>query len=198
MSIQNIITNIQEHGGIQRKSKFSVNFVVDCLTDDGGLRTVVERNLNSDELEFFIPPTQVLFGGRKIELMADRLTGPGSGRLVPINPDFSSQYGVMMTFPIEQDFKQFNFFNKWFRHLTVDSQRGAPTFANFYDNCARNGIIQVNYLNYNGEPVCGFTFEEAYPVQITQLSLDATPNSGTATYDILFNYRRYVVNLPTG
>lgn len=198
MSIQNIITNIQEHGGIQRKSKFSVNFFVECSTDDGDLLTVVERDLTSDELKFFIPPTQVLFGGRKIELMADRLTGPGSGRLVPINPDFSSQYGVMMTFPIEQDFAQFNFFNKWFRHLAVDSQQGAPTFANFYDNCARNGSIEINYLNYNGELVCKFTFEEAYPVQITQFSLDATPNSGTATYDILFNYRRYVVSLPTG
>jgi len=193
MSIQQIVQNIKDHGGIQRKSKFSVFFEVECNTDDDGLETKVENKLSSDDLTSFLPPIEVLFGGRKLELMADRLTGPGSGRLIPINPDFTSQYGLMMTFPIEQDFKQFKFFDKWFRHLAVDSQAGAPTFANFYNNCARNGTITVNFLNYNGELACKFIFEEAYPVQITQVELNATPNSGPATYDILFNYRRYVM-----
>ncbi len=72
------------------------------------------------------------------------------------------------------------------------------TTAAFYDECAKKGTVIVNALTYNGDKACTFTFKEAFPVRMLPFDLDSIPNSGNLTFDVIFNFRRYTVDVVRG
>ena len=134
---------------------------------------------------------------RTVELISDQMSGPGSGRTVPINPSFESKSGLLMKFPIDKNWTIYKLLNKWIRTLANDGSSvddNALTSANFYDNCARNGRIVIRGLSYNGDPNCTITFYEAFPVVITPIDFKAEPNNGISMFDVIFAYRNFRVS----
>ena len=185
MTPQQLITLIADHNGIQRKNKFSVTF---NNTDCNGVA------LDSEEA---IPAIYMNIGQRGVELTPDRMTGPGIGRNIPTNPTFESDKGLLLRFPIEQDWKTYKLINDWLGNLAItNSGLGNVTAARYYDNCAKNGTVIVNAETYNGTSACTFTFNEAFPALILPIDFDAEANTGNSTFDVIFNFRTYSVIIP--
>jgi len=189
MTPNEIIQRIANHNGIQRKNKFSVTFQTECLGD------VISSE--EDDLES-IPAIYMNIGQRGVELTPDRMTGPGIGRNIPTNPTFESDKGLLLRFPIEQDWKTYKIVNDWIGKLAPINEFDSElvTAANYYDDCAKNGIVTVVAETYNGIPACTFTFNEAFPALILPLDFDAEVNSGNSTFDVIFNFRTYTITLP--
>lgn len=188
MTPSQIIQRIASHNGIQRKNKFSVTFQTTCL----GLNISSEGDLQS------IPAIYMNIGQRGVELTPDRMTGPGIGRNIPTNPTFESDKGLLLRFPIEQDWRTYKTINDWIGKLAVTNAGSfnITTAANYYDACAKNGTVIVKAETYNGIPACTFTFNEAFPALILPLDFDAEVNSGNSTFDVIFNFRTYTITLP--
>jgi hypothetical protein len=186
MTPNQIIQRIANHNGIQRKNKFSVTFRTICLGD--------EISSEGDDLES-IPAIYMNIGQRGVELTPDRMTGPGIGRNIPTNPTFESDKGLLLRFPIEQDWRTYKTVNDWIGKLAPINEFDSElvTAANYYDDCAKNGIITVVAETYNGIPACTFTFNEAFPALILPLDFDAEVNSGNSTFDVIFNFRTYTI-----
>jgi len=189
MTPNEIIQRIANHNGIQRKNKFSVTFQTTCLGD--------EISSEGDDLES-IPAIYMNIGQRGVELTPDRMTGPGIGRNIPTNPTFESDKGLLLRFPIEQDWRTYKTINDWIGKLAPINEFDSElvTAANYYDDCAKNGIVTVVAETYNGSAACKFTFNEAFPALILPLDFDAEVNSGNSTFDVIFNFRTYTITLP--
>jgi hypothetical protein len=186
MTPNQIIQRIANHNGIQRKNKFSVTFQTTCLGD--------EISSEGDDLES-IPAIYMNIGQRGVELTPDRMTGPGIGRNIPTNPTFESDKGLLLRFPIEQDWRTYKTVNDWIGKLAPINEFDSElvTAANYYDDCAKNGIVTVVAETYNGSAACTFTFNEAFPALILPLDFDAEVNSGNSTFDVIFNFRTYTI-----
>ena len=184
MTPNQIIQTITDHNGIQRKNKFSVSFSTKCMGE----------NISTVELNP-IPAIYMNIGQRGIELTPDRMTGPGIGRNVPTNPTFESDKGLLLRFPVEQDWSTYKAIHRWLTNLTTTSGGVSQkvTAANYYDSCAKNGIVTVKAETYNGTTACTFTFREAFPALIVPLDFDSEVNSGNLTYDVIFNFRTYTI-----
>jgi len=182
MTPDQLIARISEHNGIQRKNRFSVDFTSDC---GEGIDSV-----NS------VPAIYTNFGNRGVELTPDRNTGPGLGRNIPTNPTYESDKGLLIRFPIEQDWATYKSIQKWFDSLATEDAGGFGklTAVKYYDECAKTGQVTVKALTYNGTIACTFTFFEAFPAVILPIDFDAEPNAGNATYDVIFNFRYYEVS----
>jgi hypothetical protein len=193
MTPQQLISLIADHNGIQRKNKFSVTF--NCTNCNGVV-------LNSQDS---IPAIYMNIGQRGVELTPDRMTGPGIGRNIPTNPTFESDKGLLLRFPIEQDWKTYKLINDWLGNLAITTagqgsgqpESGTVTAARYYDDCAKNGTVTVKAERYNGNVACTFTFTEAFPALILPIDFDAEANTGNSTFDVIFNFRTYSVTLPT-
>lgn len=179
MTPQDIINLIGSKNGIQRKNKFSVTFSANCNT------------FSIDQGSRILPAIYMNFGQKGVELTPDRLTGPGLGRNIPTNPTYESSQGLLIRFPIEQDWFNYKLIQNWLNALTPGST--VVTAAQYYDNCAKTGKVFVNALTYNGNNACVFEFNEAFPVNILPLEFDSSPDSGNATFDVIFNFRTYTV-----
>ena len=186
MTPDQIIQRIANHNGIQRKNKFSVTFETTCLGD--------EISSEGDDLES-IPAIYMNIGQRGVELTPDRMTGPGIGRNIPTNPTFESDKGLLLRFPIEQDWRTYKTVNDWIGKLAPINEFDSElvTAANYYDDCAKKGIVTVVAETYNGSAACTFTFNEAFPALILPLDFDAEVNSGNSTFDVIFNFRTYTI-----
>jgi hypothetical protein len=182
MNPQDLISLIAEHNGLQAKTKYSVEYSTKCpneITSEGD-----------------IPAIYLNFGSRGVELIPDRTTGPGLGRNIPVNPTFESDSGLMIRFTIQQDWTNYGKLNTWIENLTPKG--GADdtvTSARYYDDCAKNGQVLVHALTYNGLKACTFTFKEAFPAKILPLELNSEPNSGNLTFDVIFNFREYSIEV---
>jgi hypothetical protein len=178
MTPDELIAKISEHNGIQRRNRFSVDFSSEC-----GNITSVES----------IPAIYASFGQRGVELTPDRTTGPGIGRNIPTNPTYESDKGLLIRFPVEQDWATYKIIQSWFNGLGSLNAgvSGKLTAIKFYDDCAKQGTVTLKALTYNGTVACEFTFKEAFPAVILPMDFDSEPNSGNATYDVIFNFRYY-------
>lgn len=186
MNPQELITLISENNGLQSKTKYSVEYSTSCNGED----------ITSEE---DIPATYLNFGSRGLELLPDRTTGPDIGRNIPINPTFENKSGLLIRFVAQQNWKNYAKLNKWIENLTPKGgvSDGIVT-ASFYDECAKNGQVKVHALTYNGIKACTFTFEEAFPVRLLPFELTSEPNSGNLTFDVIFNFRQYTVEVVEG
>jgi len=183
MTPNEIIQRITAHNGIQRKNKFSVSFSTRCNNE----------NISTVELNP-IPAIYMNIGQRGIELTPDRMTGPGIGRNVPTNPTFESDKGLLLRFPVEQDWSTYKAIHRWLTNLTTTTAgAGSVTATRYYDDCAKNGTVIVTAETYNGTAACTFTFREAFPALIVPLDFDSEVNSGNLTYDVIFNFRTYTI-----
>ncbi len=200
MSINDIITKIAELNGLQKKSRYNIQFKMngDCAFGSSELSISEEDFQGTDGVSTFLGPISVIMSGRTVELIADQTTGPGLGRLIPINPSFESRTGLLMKFPIDGNWKLYTLLDKWIRILANDgfgdfggSFENNLTSANFYNECARNGAIIIQPLSYNGFPNKTITFYEAFPVQIQPLEFNSAPTQEILTFDVTFSYRQY-------
>ena len=183
MTPQDIINLIGTKNGIQRKNKFSVTFSATCST------------FNIDVSARILPAIYMNFGQKGVELTPDKLTGPGLGRNIPTNPTYESSQGLLIRFPIEQDWYNYNLIQNWLNAL---SGSGTVTSVQYYDACAKTGKVFVDALTYNGNSACRFQFNEAFPVNILPLEFDSAPDTGNLTFDVIFNFRTYTVTpIPT-
>jgi hypothetical protein len=182
MTPEELIQKISDHNGIQRKNRFSVNFSSTCGGED----------ITSNGA---VPAIYATFGQRGVELTPDRNTGPGIGRNIPTNPTYESDNGLLIRFPVEQDWATYKIIQEWFNNLSSLNAglSGRVTAIKFYDDCAKKGKVILNALTYNGNVACKFTFNEAFPAVVLPLEFDSEPNSGNSTYDVIFNFRKYVV-----
>jgi len=178
MTPQQIIDLISGKNGIQRKNKFSVEFFATCPTFsiESGAR--------------ILPAIYMNFGQKGMELTPDRLTGPGLGRNIPTNVTYESSSGLLIRFPIEQNWDNYNLIQNWLNAL---SGTGTVTAAQYYDSCAKTGKVFITAETYNGSPACRFEFFEAFPVSILPLEFNSEPDTGNATFDVIFNFRKYTV-----
>lgn len=197
MSINDLITQITDLGGFQYSTKFEVKFSVNCIFGSNSSLQLKPTDFeDGNGNNKFLPPVYVSMNGRTVELISDQMSGPGSGRTVPINPSFESKSGLLMKFPIDKNWTIYKLLNKWIRTLANDGSnldQNALTSANFYDDCARNGQIIVKGLSYNGNPNCTIIFYEAFPVVITPVDFKAEPNNGISMFDVIFAYRNFRV-----
>ena len=205
MSINDIITKIADLNGLQKKSKYNIQFMLngECEFGDSGLSISLDDFQGKGGASTFLGPISVVMSGRTVELIADQTTGPGLGRLIPINPSFESRTGLLMKFPIDNNWKLYTLLNKWIRILANDGFDAGEdpegftnnlTSANYYDNCARRGAIIIQPLSYNGSPNKTITFYEAFPVQIQALEFNSAPTQEILTFDVTFSYRQYRIN----
>jgi hypothetical protein len=178
MTPQDIINLISSKNGIQRKNKFSVTFFADCST------------FGIDINARILPAIYMNFGQKGMELTPDRLTGPGLGRNIPTNVTYESSSGLLIRFPIEQDWYNYKLIQNWLNAL---SGTGTVTAAQYYDSCAKTGKVFITAETYNGNPACKFEFFEAFPVNILPLEFNSEPDAGNATFDVIFNFRRYTI-----
>lgn len=185
MNPQELIQLIATNNGLQSKTKYSVEYSTECP--------------NEIRSEGDIPAVYLNFGSRGVELIPDRMTGPGLGRNIPVNPTFESDTGLMIRFVIQQNWENYGKLNTWIENLTPQGGvNGTVTTARYYDECAKKGEVKVHALTYNGIKACTFTFEEAFPVKMLPLELNSEPNSGNLTFDVIFNFRKYTVEVAEG
>ena len=182
MNPQDLISLIAQHNGLQAKTKYSVEYSTECPNE---ITSVGD-----------IPAIYLNFGSRGVELIPDRTTGPGLGRNIPVNPTFESDTGLLIRFTIQQDWENYGKLNTWIENLTPKGGvNETVTTASYYDDCAKKGEVLVHALTYNGLKACTFTFKEAFPVKILPLELNSEPNSGNLTFDVIFNFREYSVEV---
>ena len=182
MTPQDIINLISSKNGIQRKNKFSVTFYANCSL------------FNIDQGTRILPAIYMNFGQKGMELTPDRLTGPGLGRNIPTNVTYESSSGLLIRFPIEQNWDNYKFIQNWLNALSgTGIGTGMVTTAQYYDSCAKTGKVFITAETYNGNPACKFEFFEAFPVNILPLEFNSEPDAGNATFDVIFNFRKYTV-----
>ena len=179
-SIEDIKRIINEAGGLQRTNRFNVNLYSPT------------ESTNS------IPAQKVVFGGREIQAISDKLPGPGLGRLIPINIGYGGRDpSLQITFPVEQNWKTYKMIELWMNTLANDGSNPAffygPSFARPYSLYAKNGGAEVQCLDTNGSIKATFRFREVYPIRIIPIEMDASISNSFLTYDVIFNFRSYHV-----
>lgn len=179
-SIEDIKTIINAAGGLQRINRFNVSLYSPRDTTNS------------------IPAQKVVFGGREIQSITDKLPGPGMGRMIPVNIAYGSRDpSLQVTFPVEQDWKTYKMIELWMNTLANDGSNTAffygPSFARPYSLYAKNGSVEVQCLDTNGSTKATFRFREAYPIRMYPITMQADITNTFLTYDVLFNFRTYHV-----
>ncbi len=122
-SIEDIKRIINQAGGLQRTNRFNVTLY------------------SPTEATNTIPAQRVVFGGREIQAISDKLPGPGFGRLVPINIAYGSRDpSLQITFPVEQDWKTYKMIEYWMNTLANDGSNPA-FFYGFSFSTWRGNVI---------------------------------------------------------
>jgi len=178
-SINDLKNLVDAAGGIQRLNRFNV-----ILNTPDGTNT--------------IPAVKVMFGGRQLDTIADKLPGPGYGRNIPFTQNYSS-YGsnssnLVIRFPIEQNWNTYKRLENYMRVIVEDGSipgsNYGVSFARPYDDWVRDGFVKVECLNMNGSIKAAFIFREAFPIKLQPIELSA--DSGEfATFDVFYNFRNY-------
>jgi len=182
-SINDLKIKIENAGGVQRINRYSVKIYPPSEIS----------YINLDILN----PKQIEFGGRQIDTIADKLPGPGFGRMVPLNISYLSLQNpnLLITFPAEQNWSTYTNIERWMNTLVNDGSNPdffyGFSFSRPYDDFVRQSAITINCLDMNGKTKSKFIFREVYPLAIMPIQMSAMVNNQILMYDVLFNFRNY-------
>jgi len=182
-SINDLKIKIDKAGGVQRSNRYSVEIYP-------------SSEIFSGQLDI-LNPKQIVFGGRQIDTIADKLPGPGLGRMVPLNISYLSLQNpnLLITFPSEQNWSTYNNLEKWMNTLVNDGSNPdffyGFSFSRPYDLYVRKSNIIIKCLDMNGNAKSKFVFREVYPVAIMPIQMSALISNQILMYDVLFNFRNY-------
>lgn len=177
----------------------AITYLKNLIDSAGGLQRLNRFNviINAPDGTNTIPSTKISFGGRQIDTIADKLPGPGFGRNIPMTQNYSS-YGsnssnLVITFPIEQNWKTYKLIEDWMNTLVEDgSITNSVSFARPYDDWARPGFVRVECLNMNGSIKSVFLFSEAFPIKIQPIQLRSDVGN-FAEFEVFFTFKNYKV-----
>jgi hypothetical protein len=180
-SIDHIKTLIDQAGGLQRSNRYNVVFYSPA-----------------SDANNTIPAQKILFGGREIVAVSDKLPGPDIGRMIPAGIGYGKDdASLLITFPVEQNWNTYKIIENWMNTLVNDGSNPdffyGPTFARPYDEWARFGTVWIECLDMNGDIKSTFIFREAYPIKIQPITMQADISNQFLTFDVLFNFRTYSV-----
>jgi len=190
MTVDTMKAMIGKKGGLAQTNRFLVlmtppkvslinknpSVLLGTLLSGGGITNVI-----NDPRDISLLAKSVNIPGRSIAT-TDKQVGKQS---MKIPYDFIDG-DVKMDFMLTNDMFVRRYFADWLSCI-VDADRYRVGYKKDYST-----DIQIIQLNQNNLPIYGVTLENAFPLDISDIELDATGDSGINEISVNFAYDRYV------
>lgn len=189
MNIDTMKAMISKKGGLAQTNRFLVmmtapkvsllntdpSVLLGTLASGGGI-----GNLFNDPRDISMLAKSVQIPGRNLSTL-DKRIGKQSMKI----PYDYIDADVAMTFYLTNDMYARRYFADWLKCI-VDPDRYRMGYKKDYATDIQ--IIQLNQKNF---PIFGCTLENAYPMDISAIDLDASADSGIQDMTVNFAYDKY-------
>lgn len=164
---------INNHGGLQRTNRFMVE-----LFPPAAVRLPKQE----------IPCQDVIFPEKSLNVVADALSGPTLGRVVPKGLAYAN--GVGLVFPTFNDWAVEEFFQDWQNYIFSRDGNG-NWITQYYDIAVKPAFMRVRTYDVAGNETCVHTFSEIQPINIqpnSQFSMRASDRPLNSNFYIMSFY----------
>jgi len=185
-SVNEMLSTINSNGGISKASRFMAYFrkYPSGITTDG----------NASDLSFFCESTSI----PGIAYQTDDIRASGYGNIEK-RPYATVYQDVTLNFFCDNDGRVINFMHKWLQSIFNFNNKSAPdattnaglplhTFGYPKDYFGTIEIIHYYDQNYGQEQIVSVSLQEAYPINIGEITVDWNSTDTLTKIPVTFAY----------